>query len=50
MIKLNFKVMLVVLGAAAVLAVLNNFRVAPEKRVTWFGGQMIMPEPEGGER
>ncbi len=43
---LDRKVILAVVGLSALLAVLNNFRVAPEKRVTWFGGQMVLPEPE----
>ncbi|HQF55664.1 MAG TPA: hypothetical protein PK208_11160 [Fibrobacteria bacterium] len=43
---LDRKVILAVVGLSALLAVLNNFRVAPEKRVTWFGGQIVLPEPE----
>ncbi len=43
---LNLRVILVVVGMSALLAVLNNFRVVSEKRVAWFGGQDVLPEPE----
>lgn len=42
----NVWVMAAVVGLALVLGVLNNLRVPAEKRVTWFGGQEVLPSPE----
>lgn len=46
MTSLNWKVLCSILAIAAGLAILNNLRVPPEKRVTWFGGQIVFPAPE----
>jgi len=42
----NVWVMVAVIGLALVLGVLNNLRVPAERRVTWFGGQQVLPSPE----
>lgn len=41
----NLRVLFGVLGLAIALGLINNFRVAPEKRVTWFGGQPVFAAP-----
>lgn len=45
MFQVNLRVLIGVVGFALALAVVNNFRVAPEKRVTWFGGQPVFAAP-----
>lgn len=44
--SLNFRVLLAIVLGAVVLGILNNIRVPAEKKVTWFGGQEILPKPE----
>lgn len=43
--SLNLKILLIVVGASAVLAILNNIRVPPPNRVSWFGGQPVFAAP-----
>lgn len=43
--SLNWKVLCCMMAIAAVLAILNNFRVPPPNRVTWFGGQPVFAAP-----
>lgn len=43
---LNIWPILGVVGLSLVLAVLNNLRVPAERRVSWFGGQQVIPGPE----
>ncbi|QQS04833.1 MAG: hypothetical protein IPK50_21540 [Fibrobacterota bacterium] len=43
--SLNLKILLIVVGASAVLAILNNIRVPQQNRVSWFGGQPVFAAP-----
>lgn len=43
---LNIRVAAVIVGLSVLLGVLNNFRVPEPNRVSWFGGQPILPKPE----
>lgn len=45
MFQVNFRVLIGVVVLALALGVINNFRVAQEKRVTWFGGQPVFAAP-----
>ena len=45
----NVWILLVLVLAAVVLGVLNNFRVYEERRVAWFGGAATDTVKEGGD-
>lgn len=43
--KYDWRVVLGIVVFSLVAAIANNFRVASEKQVTWFGGQEILIAP-----
>lgn len=45
--RVEWRVVLIIAGIALVAGIVNNFRVAPENRVTWFGGQQVLAKPAG---
>ena len=44
--RIDIRTILALVGLAAILGIANNFRVDPGKRVSWWGGQRILPGPE----
>jgi hypothetical protein len=44
--RIDIRTILALVGLAAILGIANNFRVAPGKRVSWLGGQTVLPGPE----
>ena len=45
--RIDIRVIIALVALSALLGAANNLRVAPEKRVSWFGGQNILAKPEG---